>query len=78
VAKSPALTPEQREILEKRGVLPPDEIHRLASKTASAVGAGKGQKASCHSDEADGSRAHEIQSQLVQLRMKSAATAAEE
>ena len=27
-----ALTPEQREILEKRGVLSPDEIHRLASK----------------------------------------------
>src|SRR5687767_2743373 len=31
--KSAALTPEQREVLEKRGVLTPDEIHRLASKT---------------------------------------------
>jgi phosphomethylpyrimidine synthase len=30
---SEALTSEQREILEKRGVLSPQEIHRLASKT---------------------------------------------
>ncbi|MEZ6044460.1 MAG: hypothetical protein R3C11_02535 [Planctomycetaceae bacterium] len=30
---SAALTAEQREILEKRGVLSPDQIHKLASKT---------------------------------------------
>ncbi|MEZ6235549.1 MAG: phosphomethylpyrimidine synthase [Phycisphaerales bacterium] len=34
---SAALTAEQREILEKRGVLSPDEIHRLASKTKKAM-----------------------------------------
>jgi phosphomethylpyrimidine synthase len=78
VMKSPALTPEQREILEKRGVLPPEELHRLASKTAAAVGAGKGSKASCHSDVADDSRAHQIQEKLVMLRVKGTATAAED
>jgi phosphomethylpyrimidine synthase len=78
VIKSPALTPEQREILEKRGVLPPEELHRLASKTASAVGAGKGNKASCHSDVADDTRAHAIQEQLVQLRVKQPPSAAED
>ncbi|MDX2131733.1 MAG: phosphomethylpyrimidine synthase [Planctomycetota bacterium] len=38
--KSAALTPEQQEILAKRGVLSPDEIHRLASKVKKAVGTG--------------------------------------
>jgi len=52
--KSAALTPEQQEILNKRGVLSPDEIHKLASKTKKAVGADKeGEKASCHSDYVD-------------------------
>lgn len=50
--KSAALTPEQQAILEKRGVLSPDEIHKLASKTKKAVGADAG-KASCHSDYVD-------------------------
>ncbi len=35
--KSAALTPEQQEILAKRGVLSPDEIHKLASKTKAAM-----------------------------------------
>ncbi len=35
--KSAALTPEQQEILNKRGVLSPDEIHKLASKTKRAM-----------------------------------------
>ncbi len=35
--KSAALTPEQQEILAKRGVLSPDEIHRLAAKTKKAM-----------------------------------------
>jgi hypothetical protein len=59
-------------------VLPAEELHRLASKTASAVGAGKGSKAGCHSDVADDSRAQQIQEQLVQLRVKQAPTAAED
>ena len=60
VLKSPALTEEQREILEKRGVLPPEEIHRLATKTKSAV-QGEADKAACHSDLADASTAAAIQ-----------------
>jgi len=35
--RSAALTPEQQEILAKRGVLSPDEIHKLASKTKRAM-----------------------------------------
>ena len=50
--RSDALTPEQQEILEKRGVLSPEEIHALASKTKQGVGAEEG-KASCHSDYVD-------------------------
>ena len=77
VMQSAALTPVQREILEKRGVLSPDEIHRLASKTRKAVGA-EGSKASCHSDLAAPQTAQEIQEQrLVQLRTKPEVTAAE-
>ena len=76
VVQSAALTPEQREILEKRGVLSPDEIHRLASKTRKAVGA-EGNKASCHSDLAEPQTAQQIQEQrLVQLRTKPEVTAA--
>jgi phosphomethylpyrimidine synthase len=59
-----ALTPEQREILEKRGVLSPDEIHRLASKTKKSVGADDG-KGNCHSDLVDAEVAKNIQ--VVQL-----------
>ena len=57
---SEALTPEQQEILEKRGVLSPEEIHRLASKTRKGVGADKG-KAACHSDVADAEVAKDVQ-----------------
>ena len=42
VLKSAALSPEQRAMLEKRGVLSPDEIHRLANKTRAAVGGDTG------------------------------------
>jgi phosphomethylpyrimidine synthase len=77
VMQSAALTPEQREILEKRGVLSPEEIHRLASKTRKAVGA-EGAKASCHSDVAEPQTAQQIQEQrLVQLRTKPEVSAAE-
>ena len=40
---SAALTPEQREILEQRGVLEPGEVHRLASKTRRAMDAATAQ-----------------------------------
>jgi len=46
---SAALTDEQKDILEKRGVLPPDELHRLANKTKKKMGADDA-KAACHSD----------------------------
>lgn len=57
-----ALSEEQKEILEKRGVLSPDELHKLASKTKGAVGAGDG-KADCHSDNVDPETAQKIQSE---------------
>jgi phosphomethylpyrimidine synthase len=59
--RSAALTPEQRAILEKRGVLAPEEIHRLASKTREKVGAERGHKAACHSDVASDEEAQRIQ-----------------
>ena len=66
-ARSAALTQEQQDILAKRGVLSPDEIHRLASKTKAAVGADEA-KASCHSDYVDPDVAKNLQGQkLVQL-----------
>jgi phosphomethylpyrimidine synthase len=61
---SAALTEEQQEILAKRGVLSPDEIHRLASKTKKAVGA-DADKASCHSDYVDADEAKRIQLEVV-------------
>jgi phosphomethylpyrimidine synthase len=65
VLKSPALNDEQRAVLERRGVLSPDEIHRLASKTRKAVLADPGKKAACHSDVSTASTARDVQSQLV-------------
>jgi phosphomethylpyrimidine synthase len=55
-----ALSAEQREILEKRGVLSPGEIHRLASKTRQAMG-GQDGKAACHSDLTDDEEARDLQ-----------------
>jgi phosphomethylpyrimidine synthase len=52
--KSAALTSEQQEILERRGNLSPEEIHKLAHK---------GKKADCHSDNI----AEPDQAKLVQL-----------
>jgi phosphomethylpyrimidine synthase len=69
VLKSPALSDAQRQILEKRGVLSPEDIHRLASKTRQAVGADQG-KGSCHSDYVNPDTAERIQGErLVQLRI---------
>lgn len=75
VLKSPALTADQREILEKRGVLAPEEIHKLASKTKKAVEGPDG-KASCHSDYVEPDDAKRIQAErLVQLRTKETSAA---
>ncbi|MCU0688917.1 MAG: phosphomethylpyrimidine synthase [Phycisphaerales bacterium] len=63
--KSAALTAEQQEILAKRGVLSPDEIHKLASKTKKAVGASTESKASCHSDYVDADEAQRVQAAKV-------------
>jgi phosphomethylpyrimidine synthase len=80
--KSAALTDEQQEILAKRGVLSPDEIHKLASKTKKAVGADTGEKASCHSDYVDPSEAQAVQGEkvgsLVQVNLKPAFNIANE
>ena len=67
--KSAALTAEQQAILAQRGVLSPDEIHRLASKTKRAAGGDDG-KASCHSDYVDDTTAQQFQGRLVALRRK--------
>jgi len=68
VEKSGALTMAQQEILAKRGVLSPEEIHRLASKTRSAVGVATGAKAACHSDAVDSKIARDLQDErLIQL-----------
>jgi phosphomethylpyrimidine synthase len=65
--RSAALTAVQQEILAKRGVLPPEEIHRLAAKTRKALHADGG-KASCHSDYVDPDSARRVQEErLVQL-----------
>ncbi|MBW2578408.1 MAG: phosphomethylpyrimidine synthase ThiC, partial [Deltaproteobacteria bacterium] len=50
VRVSDALTPDQRKILEKRGVLSADEILKLARKTESVMKPEAGSKAACHSD----------------------------
>ncbi|HTQ02817.1 MAG TPA: phosphomethylpyrimidine synthase ThiC [Polyangiaceae bacterium] len=68
--QSPALSPEQQRILEQRGVLSPDEIHRLAGKTKRAVGASGGERGECHSDYVEPAAAQRIQDErLVQIRV---------
>jgi len=58
---SAALSPEQREILERRGVLSSEEIHRLARKTRRAMSASAGERAACHSDQSSADAAHALQ-----------------
>jgi phosphomethylpyrimidine synthase len=60
---SDALTDEQKTILEQRGVLSSDEIHRLASKTQKAMHDGS-TPAACHSDTTDDATARDIQSDV--------------
>lgn len=69
--KSDALTPDQQAILEARGYLSPDEIHKLTAKVKKTIG-GEGAdaehdaKLACHSDYADADEARRIQ-QVVRL-----------
>ncbi len=60
-----ALTIEQQQILEQRGVLSPEEIHRLATKTKNKMGAKTGHKAACHSDLVGAGHAQQLQSITV-------------
>jgi len=82
---SDALTPEQQQILVSRGVLAPDEIHRLASKTKKAMTSERARsasedsaKASCHSDYVDPDTAKKLQTEkagrdmLVQVDVRPA------
>ncbi len=74
--KSATLTLEQQRILEQRGVLSPEEIHRLAGKTKRAVGAGPGERAACHSDDTSSDEAQRIQDErLVRIRLPARANA---
>ncbi len=68
--KTAALTPEQQEILAKRGVLSPDEIHKLASKTKKVVATDDAGKASCHSDYVDADKAREIQKDVTLVNLE--------
>jgi phosphomethylpyrimidine synthase len=70
--KSAALTPEQQEILNKRGVLSPDEIHKLASKVKKKMSDAATQergdaadegKLSCHSDYVEPAAARRLQAE---------------
>jgi phosphomethylpyrimidine synthase len=74
--KSAALTPEQQEILEKRGVLSPDEIHKLAAKKKGAASSERAEdaaKLSCHSDFVDSETAKKLQREvLVQVDVRPA------
>tara|TARA_Y100001933_G_scaffold265253_1_gene338235 strand:- start:7678 stop:9555 length:1878 start_codon:yes stop_codon:yes gene_type:complete len=68
--KSGALTAEQVEILEQRGHLSPEEIHKLASKTKKGVGADEA-KAACHSDYIEDDEQAKViqQAKLVQVNV---------
>ena len=68
--KSEALTPDQQKILEQRGYLSPEEIHKLAAKKKKKVAAeqDEAQGPSCHSDYLDPDQAEQLrQQELVQL-----------
>jgi phosphomethylpyrimidine synthase len=65
---SAALSDEQKEILQKRGVLSPAELHRLASKTKSQMADGDDQ-AACHSE-----RVEEDDARLLQATRLDAVT----
>ncbi len=71
---SDALSEEQQEILRQRGVLSPEEIHKLASKTKSVM-SNDSDKASCHSDFVDSDAALQLQEErapMVELEIQAA------
>ncbi|MEQ8317904.1 MAG: phosphomethylpyrimidine synthase ThiC [Phycisphaerales bacterium] len=72
--KSAALSEEQQKILEQRGYLKPEEIHKLASKVKKGVKPGDDDgKAACHSDYVDDEDAKKIQEEtLVQVDVRPA------
>ncbi|MEX0885047.1 MAG: phosphomethylpyrimidine synthase ThiC [Phycisphaeraceae bacterium] len=76
--RSAALTEEQQRILEQRGYLRPEEIHKLASKTKKvmvedAAEASEEEKPSCHSDYVDPNTAKQMQREkLVQVDVRPA------
>ncbi|HED54249.1 MAG TPA: phosphomethylpyrimidine synthase ThiC [Phycisphaerales bacterium] len=77
--KSSALTEEQQKILEQRGYLKPEEIHKLASKVKGKVPVKDEGKAACHSDFVDDEKARQIQGeQLVQVDVRPALGIAKE
>ncbi len=61
-----ALNSDQLAVLETRGVLSPDEIHKLASKTRKGMDA-ESAKASCHSDYVDDDDAKKLQDQIAKV-----------
>lgn len=82
---SESLTPEQARILELRGVLAPEEIHKLASKTQKAMNSevesnGRedandraSSKLTCHSDYVDSDEAKNLQKEkLIQVDVRPA------
>lgn len=62
---SAALNDEQRELLEKRGVLDGAELQNLAGKTQRAMKARRGERASCHSDISADPDARSLQAQKL-------------
>ncbi|WP_432798915.1 phosphomethylpyrimidine synthase ThiC [Poriferisphaera sp. WC338] len=72
---SAALSDDQKQILEQRGYLSPEEIHKLANKTKGKVAAqDESGKASCHSDYVDDDEAKKMQGadELVQVDVRPA------
>lgn len=65
--RTPALNDEQAKILEQRGYLTPDEIHRLAAKTKAVLAedAKDDGRLSCHSDFVDSDVAKKIQGEKL-------------
>ncbi len=67
---SDAISDEQKQILQQRGVLSPEEIHRLAAKTQGTMQGQDDAPAACHSDIVDDKSARQLQQQqlpVVQL-----------
>ena len=62
---SNALTDDQKQILEQRGVLSPEEIHKLAAKTQGTMQSETDAPAPCHSDLTDDTDARELQEQRL-------------